>query len=210
MPDLNEQNIGCIVLIIVIIFWLFHTTGEPQSEDDNTEISLRVPANRIFPGTPLSGVHNTPKRWFWWSKKRFFLRKHWKSNIPMSRLAREILYYTGPILSRKGIKYYPELTIRYYRSKSRMGEYNSTNRIVIYLKNHTTISEFADTVLHEICHHIQNAHNGQEFKKYTIYNESFGYWDNPLEVESRRFAKEQLVDCLEYLYERKYIVYVKS
>ena len=38
-----------------------------------------------------------------------------------------------------------------------MGCYDgSQDHITIYLKNHTDIPSIVDTVLHEVCHHIQN------------------------------------------------------
>ena len=81
-----------------------------------------------------------------------------------------------------------------------MGCYDgSQDHITIYLKNHTDIPSIVDTVLHEVCHHIQNHSRKKEFKLYEQYSEKYGHRNNPLEIDSRDFAKKNTMPCIKYL-----------
>lgn len=140
------------------------------------------------------------------SREKKMLRYPWKTNLPRTKLAREILWFTGGLLHEKGIRHFPSIEIRYYKKKNIAGFYCGRNhQIVVYLKNHSTIPEIVDTVLHEVCHYMQNKGNEKEFKRYDDYTLRYGYHDNPLEVESRAFARKWTVTCLEHLYKKQII-----
>lgn len=135
------------------------------------------------------------------------LRRDWKTNVPWAKLAREIMWFTGSVLRENKISHYPDITLRYYKHRRWAGVYyGGTQEIVVYLKNHSTVGEFVDTVLHEVCHHIQNKGKNREYRKYSEYNSKYGYHNNPLEVESRQFAREHTAACLAYL-EKKQLIY---
>lgn len=134
------------------------------------------------------------------------VKKKWKSNVPYTRLVKEIIEYTGSILYENKVKHFPTFDIKYYKVKKFMGlYYGANNHISIYIKNHDNIPSIVDTVLHEVAHHIQNKSRNKEFKLYDTYSNSFGYMDNPLEIESRSFAAKWTKDCLIYLESRKII-----
>jgi len=138
----------------------------------------------------------------------FSSRKKWRSKIPYAQLIREVVYFTGPVLSEKGIKKYPEIKICYYENKKWMGVFMSfNNEVRVYLKNHQDIPSLVDTVLHEVAHYIQNSSGKKEFKYYGHYNDVYGYEKNPLEVDSRQFAKKWTNDCLRYLAGKRWIIY---
>ena len=87
--------------------------------------------------------------------------------------------------------------------------YGNQNSITVYVKGHLSVEELVDTVLHEICHHIQKVASIKEFKKYDRYSSEFGYFNNPLEIESREFAKKWAMPCISYLLQKKIIAYEK-
>ncbi len=137
----------------------------------------------------------------------FRIRKVWQSRVPYAQLVREIVFFTGPILSEKGIKHFPGIKICYYQHKKNMGVfYGSRNEVRVYLKNHTNIPELVDTVLHEVAHYIQNHTNSKEFKLYDKYTGTYGYYSNPLEVDSRRFAKKWTETCIAHLAKKNVII----
>ncbi len=135
-----------------------------------------------------------------------FVTKKWKANVPYTKLVKEIIHYTGTILYENKVKRFPTFDIKYYKSKKFMGVYYGSNdHISIYLKNHENIPSIVDTVLHEVARHIQNKSRNKEFKLYNSYSNSYGYRDNPLEIDSREFATKWTQHCLKYLESRKLI-----
>ena len=132
--------------------------------------------------------------------------KNWDLNVPYTKLVKEIITFSGEILLKEKIKYYPSFEIKYYKSKKMMGCYDgSQDHITIYLKNHNDIPSIVDTVLHEVAHHIQNKSKKKEFKRYGHYTNKYGYRNNPLEIDSRDFAKKNTMSCIKYLESRKII-----
>lgn len=132
--------------------------------------------------------------------------KNWVLNVPYTKLVKEIINFSGEILLKEKIKYYPSFEVKYYKSKKIMGCYDgSQDHITIYLKNHNNIPSIVDTVLHEVCHHIQNKSRKKEYKLYGHYTKKYGYRNNPLEIDSRDFAKKNRMSCIKYLESRKII-----
>ena len=129
-----------------------------------------------------------------------FRRNNWDLDVPYTQLVKAIIFFSGEILLKEKIKYYPSFEIKYYKSKKKMGCYDgSKEHITIYLKNHNDIPSIVDTILHEVCHHIQNKSRKKEFKLYGQYSKKFGYRNNPLEIDSRDFAKKNTKNCIKYL-----------
>ena len=134
---------------------------------------------------------------------------NWNLNVPYTRLVKEIITFSGEILLKEKIKYYPSFQVKYYKSKKMMGCYDgSQDHITIYLKNHKDIPSIVDTVLHEVCHHIQNKSRKKEYKLYAHYTQKYGYKNNPLEIDSRDFAQKNTKPCIKYL-ESKNIISVQ-
>ena len=142
-------------------------------------------------------------------KSILFENKNWDLNVPYTKLVKEIITFSSEILLKEKIKYYPSFEIKYYKTKKMMGCYDGKqDHITIYLKNHNNIPSIVDTVLHEVAHHIQNKSRKKEFKLYGHYTNKYGYRDNPLEIDSRDFAKKNTMSCIKYL-ERRKIISVK-
>lgn len=126
----------------------------------------------------------------------------WEKTVPYTRLVQETIYYTNDILFDLGIKRFPSFTIRYTAHKKYAGIFNG--EVIVYLHNNPDIPTLVDTVLHEIMHFIQSKTDVQ-YKRYDDYSEKYGYWDNPFEIESRKFAKNHTEACLQYLEEKQLI-----
>ncbi|MFM7710828.1 MAG: hypothetical protein ACKO5C_07920 [Ferruginibacter sp.] len=77
--------------------------------------------------------------------------------------------------------------------------------IYIYLKNNNSVVELVNTVLHELGHYVQSKTDPDWFSNYDDYTEAFGYYNNPLEIDSRSFAEEWTTPCLFYLRDQKII-----
>lgn len=124
----------------------------------------------------------------------------WRLNVTYTQLINEIILFSGPILRDYNIKYYPNFNVKYYKRKSILGLFRSTDStITIYVKGHNSIPDLVDTVLHEIGHYIQKKTDNKNFNKYNQYNLDVGYLNNPLEIEAREFAITQTKNCLKYL-----------
>jgi len=157
-------------------------------------LGILVIINFLFPDSEEEKIQDKKER-----KSPFllsaFVKKEWKSNVPYTRLVKEIIQFTGTILYENKVKRFPTFDIKYYKAKKFMGlYYGSDDHISIYIKNHEDIPSIVDTVLHEVAHHIQNKSRNKEFKLYNSYSNSFGYRDNPLEIESRALASKWTED----------------
>lgn len=139
----------------------------------------------------------------------FFLIRNsteWKKTVSYTVLVQEIILFTGAILASKNIKHFPTFKICYCKHKKYMGLFHGHNsNITIYLKSHENIPTLVDTVLHEVAHYIQQKTDAQQFKRYDEYTKSVGYYDNPMEIDSRSFAKENMAACLRHLALKKQI-----
>jgi hypothetical protein len=125
-------------------------------------------------------------------------KKECISNVPTTRLVREIVWYTNDILWQKGIKQFPQIKISYHKSKKLMGKYVNTT-IVIYIRNHDDIMSIVNTILHEIHHFVQDKANPVEFARYEYYLKTFGHSKNPLEMECFKFADYWAGHCMTLL-----------
>ena len=115
---------------------------------------------------------------------------------------REVVRWSGPILKHYGIKYYPEVVMKYGSGTRTMGTYSSSqNLVTINLNSHdrrankSFLENIASTTLHEIFHHIQSKKD-PDYKALTNYKK-YGYWGNRLEVEARSFESKWYMQCFE-------------
>jgi hypothetical protein len=89
----------------------------------------------------------------------------------------------------------PNLTLKYYPHKKFAGVYKSdSNECQIYIHNHQSLREIANTVIHEYVHSRQKC---KDFDKlYEKHQREVGYEMNPFEVEARDIAKKHEKECL--------------
>lgn len=79
--------------------------------------------------------------------------------------------------------------------------------IKIYIKNHDTVQEIVDSLLHEVTHFKQYQRNPRgNIKEYTKLMGLYGYLNHPMEMEAVNTAKTYMGDCLKYLERNGYIV----
>jgi|694.fasta_scaffold69768_2 Zn-dependent peptidase ImmA (M78 family) len=134
-----------------------------------------------------------------------------KLNTPYTTLIEEVVKWSGSILRQASIKYYPHYEVSYYKSKTKLGCYfSSQKKIVIYPKSHSSeeaekIKTIVHTTLHEICHYMQHMKN-KDFKYYSIYSKKRGYQKNPFEIEANEFATKNLNECLAHLIQKRVLV----
>lgn len=126
----------------------------------------------------------------------------WQISSPYTTIVQAIIDAMKPHLERKGINVLPDFEIRYYENKKRSGHFNGN--ICVYTKNHQTMEEFVNTVLHEIKHFIQFK-TDPHYRYYDDYTQTYGYRNNPFEREARKFAKEHAKQCLIYLEQQSLI-----
>jgi len=126
------------------------------------------------------------------------------SLVPSTKLIQEIIWFTNDILYEKNIKHFPEFTVSYHKHKKYNGVLKNS-RIVIYINNHNTTRDIVNSVCHEVGHFIQLKTQRDDFYLYDNYTKKFGYWNNPLERASRKFASSLEDDCLKHLLTKKII-----
>lgn len=72
--------------------------------------------------------------------------------------------------------------------------------IKIYIKNHDTIQEIVDSLLHEVTHYKQYIRSPKNnIKEYQKLLGLYGYENHPHEIEAVNTAKKYSKDCLTYL-----------
>lgn len=126
----------------------------------------------------------------------------WVRSAPYTRIVSEAILYTNDILVEKKIRHFPVYKIKYYRHRKYAGVFDGS--VTVYLGSNPGIPELVDTVLHEVQHYIQSQ-TDKQYKYYDRYTAEKGYWDNPFEVECRKFAAQHRDACLRYL-ERKNLI----
>ena len=135
-------------------------------------------------------------------------RKEYIKKVPYTRLVFETMYYTGGLLHQNGIKVYPQVDIKYYHSKKYLGIHCPEGRIVIYTQSHSSVIQIVNTVLHEVGHHFQMKTDSKEYKRYSDYQNQYGYEKNPCEIYARDFASLHQQPCLDFLLAKGIIVQV--
>ena len=140
----------------------------------------------------------------------FLFKKQYFTCCTYTKLCNEIMFYTSNDLVKMGIKYYPKVKVNYYRHKEKLGHYcPNNNEIVIYLKNHIgqnnnyEIGQIVDTILHEVRHYQQHKTTKEFIEE--LNSENYGYSSN-IEKDARKYARNNLINCLAYL-KQKNIIY---
>jgi hypothetical protein len=128
--------------------------------------------------------------------------QRWVKQVPYTQLVEETIRYTNNILYEKKITHFPRFIIHYYRHKKYAGQFDG--KVIVYLKSNPDIPVLVNTVLHEVMHYIQSK-TDKQFKLYGQYTRSYGYRNNPLEIEARAFAEKHCKPCLKYLESKQLI-----
>ena len=133
----------------------------------------------------------------------YLFEKKWIKKAPYTQIISETIIFTGNILREKKIKQYPCFKVCYYKHKKYNGVFNG--QVIVYSKNNPDIHILVDTVLHEVMHYIQSK-TDKQFQRYSEYTNTFGYYNNPFEKESRAFAAEHRDECLKHLASKNLII----
>lgn len=126
----------------------------------------------------------------------------WVKKTSYREVVQEVINYSYPHLKARRIRKLPHFTISYHKHKTFQGVFNGT--IVIYIKTIDDIPSLIEVVLHEVMHFIQSE-SDKNFHLYDYYTKQVGYRKNPFEIESRKFAADNLNQCIEYLESKKMI-----
>jgi Zn-dependent peptidase ImmA (M78 family) len=118
-----------------------------------------------------------------------------------SRLIKEIVRWSGPLLLDEGIKRYPHVKVSYRKCKGADGYYSPKSKTVEVLVNKSVdVNRIVFVTLHELAHYLQHQ-TDPEFRNYDYYH----YDTNPFEIEANRFATDYQKSCLKHLESIGYI-----
>ena len=88
----------------------------------------------------------------------------------------------------------------YEHKKTMAVFYPYQKEIKIYVKNHDTVNEIVDSLLHEVTHYKQYIRSPKtNVKEYQKLLGLYGYENHPHEIEANNMAKNHSKDCLTYL-----------
>lgn len=122
-----------------------------------------------------------------------------KPNVPYSRLIKEVVRWSGPILQKEGIKYYPHVKVSYRICKGAAGYYSPKRKTVEVLVNkNVCANSIVEVTLHELAHYLQHQ-SDPDFKNYDLYEYQFGYNKNKFELAADKFAKGYKMPCKKHL-----------
>ena len=126
-------------------------------------------------------------------------RQKSKSRTANSKIIKEIVRWSGPLLLDEGIKQYPHVKISYRRCKGADGYYYPKSKTVEVLVNKKIDTHgLVFVTLHEVAHYIQDK-TDPDFRNYDVYEHSFGYDANKFEIGANKFASHYQTSCLEHL-----------
>lgn len=122
-----------------------------------------------------------------------------------SRLIKEIVRWSGPLLLDEGIKRYPNVKVTYRKCKGADGYYSPKSKTVEVLVNKSVdVNRIVFVTLHELAHYIQHQ-TDPDFKNYDVYEHKFGYDNNRFEIQANILAEKYSYKCLSYLKSINYI-----
>lgn len=128
-------------------------------------------------------------------------RQKSKPRVAYSKIIKEVLRWSGPILLNQGIKKYPHVKISYRRCKGADGYYYPKSKTIEVLVNkQIDIRCLVFVTLHEVAHYIQDK-TDPDFSNYDVYEHRFGYDSNKFEIDANRFASDYQKPCLAHLKE---------
>ncbi|MBN2836166.1 MAG: ImmA/IrrE family metallo-endopeptidase [Candidatus Delongbacteria bacterium] len=127
---------------------------------------------------------------------RITTNQKWIKIASYTLLVEQTIYYSNDILYSLKIDNFPFYEVSYHKHQGYLGKF--TSRVIIYTKNHNSVKDLVDTVLHEIAHYIQKQ-TDPDFHNYDLYTKTYGSWNNRFEVEAREFASQHVDKCLLYL-----------
>jgi hypothetical protein len=88
-----------------------------------------------------------------------------------------------------------------YKHKGTMAVfYPESKEIKIYIRNHHTVVDIVDSLLHEVIHYKQFTINPRWwYRKYSKLIKLIGYHDHPMEKEAEELSKKYQIKCVNYL-----------
>jgi Zn-dependent peptidase ImmA (M78 family) len=127
------------------------------------------------------------------------MRQESKPRVAYSKIIKEVVRFSGPLLLNEGIKRYPRLKVSYRRCKGADGYYYPKSKTIEVLVNkQVDTSGLVFVTLHELAHYIQDK-TDPDFRNYDVYEHRFGYDANKFEIEANRFASDYQTSCLKHL-----------
>ena len=118
-----------------------------------------------------------------------------KARMAYSKVIKEAVCWSGPLLLQEGIKRYPNVKVSYRKCKGADGYYSPKNKTVEVLVNSSIdVPGLVFVTLHELAHYIQHQ-TDPEFRNYDYYH----YDTNPFEIKANRFASDYQKSCLDHL-----------
>jgi Zn-dependent membrane protease YugP len=124
-----------------------------------------------------------------------------KPRAAYSKIIKEVVRFSGPLLFDEGIKRYPHVKVSYRKCKGADGYYSPKHKTVEVLVNkNVDVNRIVFVTLHELAHYLQHQKD-PEFRNY----DDFEYDTNPFEIEADKFASDNQKSCIEYLESIGYI-----
>jgi Zn-dependent peptidase ImmA (M78 family) len=122
-------------------------------------------------------------------------RQKSRPKVPYSKLIKQIVTWSGPLLLQEGIKRYPHVKVSYRKCKGADRYYSPRHKTVEVLVNKSVDpNRIVYVTLHELAHYLQHQ-TDPEFRNYDYYH----YDTNPFEIEADKFAKNYQTSCIEHL-----------
>ena len=138
-------------------------------------------------------------------QKNLSKRQKSKPRVAYSKIIKEVVRFSGPLLINEGIKCYPRVKVSYRRCKGADGYYYPKSKTVEVLVNkQIDIRGLVFVTLHEVAHYIQDK-TDPDFSNYDVYEHRVGYDNNPFEIEANKFASDYQTSCLNHLESIGYI-----
>ena len=138
-------------------------------------------------------------------QKNLSKRQKSKPRVAYSKIIKEVVRWSGPLLLDEGIKRYPNVKVTYRKCKGADGYYYPKSKTIEVLVNKQIDTRgLVFVTLHELAHYIQDKTN-PDFSNYDVYEHRVGYDNNPFEIEANKFASDYQTSCLKHLESIGYI-----
>jgi hypothetical protein len=105
-------------------------------------------------------------------------------------------------------KLHPHIKLTYKKKGPHLGSYHShENSILIHFNNkeHKSILEICNTIIHEYAHHLQTSSKKFDADYYKETN-TVGYWNNRYEIEAREIARKYEKELFDFMVLHRIII----
>ena len=132
-------------------------------------------------------------------------RRNYIFNHNKKHTSQVVLKWCRQNMNKNQSKEMPELILKYYTCKSKMGEYDFHGKVItIWIGKSTSVESLVSTIVHEFQHHLQ-LKDDCENERYNKLNSEYGYWKNPYEIDARNAEKKYTEKCIQYLIRKELI-----